>query len=477
MVRADTLYLVLSVAVCVEAAAEAVKPGAIVRLTQKGLDYARQEGISVLQQQLSQIHLPDFSGSYDVGFLGNVDYRFSGLVISSVQLADSQVSLIPSVGLKLTISGAFIQIDGNWDVRYTFIHEDGSLNLKLMGVSISAGLILGSDTSGRPTISPADCSSHISNVEVHMSGTIGWLVDLFHGTVESALRQTMESQICPAVTESINTKLDPLLKTLPVIANIDHTSAIDYSLTGPPSVLTGWVDVQLKGEFFDVSHRTAPPFSAPEMPLPPEQGLMVYFGVSEYLFNTAAYVYQLAGALVFNLTDDMIPKDSIIRLNTSFLGTLIPQVLKMYPDMLVKLKMSSPSVQALKIKPDNLTMWPVVDVQAFAILPNSSLASLFLIQLTTNATAKVALDSGRIIGNLDLGRVETKLVHSDVGPFSVSLLNEIANYCVSRILLPRLNVILKKGLPLPLIDHVEITDSVLQTYEHYLLFGANVRYV
>ncbi|OCT57734.1 bactericidal permeability-increasing protein [Xenopus laevis] len=457
-------------------AVDAGNPGLVVRFTQKGLDYALQGGMIALQQQLYKIHLPDFSGTYEFEPLGKVDYRFFSMAIRTVQLPSFQVSPIPNSGLKLSISGAFIEFDGQWNVHAQPINEDGSFNVKVMGLSISIGLILGSDETGRPTISPSDCSAHISNVKVQMSGPLGWLVDLFHENIESEMRNTLEKKICPEVTQSISSELLPLLQTLPVITEIDFISAIDYSLTGSPSVMGNWVDVLLKGEFFDISHRTTPPFSPPVMSLPPEQDLMVYFAVSEYLLNTAGFVYQNAGVLVFNLTDDMIPKESIVRLNTSSFGILIPLLSKMYPNMLMKLKMSTASAPALNIKPGNLTLLPVGNIQAYAILPNSSLAPLFLLQLKTNVQAKVAVNSGRIVGFLEPAKVEITLAHSDVGPFSVLAISEAVNYFASKILLPRVNEILNNGFPLPTIDHIQLTDFVMQTYEHYLLFGANAHY-
>ncbi|KAM4692385.1 BPI fold-containing family B member 1 isoform 2-T2 [Rhinophrynus dorsalis] len=398
------------------------------------------------------------------------------LVIRNFQLPNSQVALIPNAGLKLTISDASIQLDGEWKVRFGFISDDGNFDLKVLGLGISVGLSLGSDGSGRPTVIPSDCSCHISEVQVHLSGPFGWLVKLFEDSVESALRKSMENQICPVVTESIKSKLEPVLQTMPVTSKIDNVAAIDYSLTGPPSVAAEWIDAQLKGEFFEFSHRSTPPFSPPEFSFPVDDNLMIYFGISEYLFNTAGFVYYSAGALVFNITDDMIPKEYSIRLNTSSFGTLIPQISKMYPNMLIELQISSSIAPSLNIHAGNLTLMPVVDIQAYAILPNSSLAPLFLLQLTTGALAKVAVDSGRIVGNVELSRIEMKLVHSDVGPFSVTLINVAVNYYVSSILLPRVNGILKKGYPLPLLDDIKLYDVVLKSYEHFLLFGANVHY-
>ncbi|KAG8565448.1 hypothetical protein GDO81_012852 [Engystomops pustulosus] len=418
MVSSSITPVLLSVAVYL-CAAGAVNPGFVVRLTQMGLDYARQQGMTVLQQELAKVHLPDFSGSAHSP-VGKVKYHFDSMKIRNFQLPNSQISPMPGVGLKLSISGGFIEIDGRWHVKALHISTKGGFNLKVEGISISVGLKVGSDTSGRPTIALSDCSNHISDVKIHVSGKLSWLVDLFRHNVDNALRKAIENQICPLVSNSITSKLEPLLQTLKVTAKIDNVAAIDYSLTGPPPVTTDCVDVQLKGEFFELSHRTPPPFSPPALKLPSDHSLMVYFGVSDYLFNTAGFVYYTAGKLIFNITDNMIPKDFSIRLNTSSFGVLIPQ--------------------------------------------------------TTTALAKVAVKSGWIVGNLELSRVLMDLKHSDVGPFSVVILNTAVNYYLSKVILPQVNQILNKGYPLPLLDNVQLTDVVLQPQQDFLLFGANIHY-
>ncbi|KAM9296197.1 bactericidal permeability-increasing protein-like [Gastrophryne carolinensis] len=468
------LHVTLVLAVCLRAVG-AMNPGFVVRLTEKGLDYARQEGMSVLQKELAKVKIPDFHGSTHSP-VGKIKYEFTGLTIRNFQLPSSQISPVPGVGLKMSISGAFIEITGKWRFKAKFFSVSGGFDVKVEGMSISVGLKLGSDGSGRPTIATADCSSHISNVNVHISGKYGWLADIFRHNIESQLRKSIENQICPLVSNAISSKLEPLLQTLPVTAKIDNVAAIDYSLTGPPLMTADCVDVQLKGEFFQLSHHTPPPFSPPALSLPAEHNLMVYFGISDYLFNTAGFVYQAAGKLVFDVTDKMIPKDFNIRLNTSSFGTLIPQLSKMYPDMLMKLQISSTSAPFLDIKPGNLSIAPKIDIQAYVILPNSSLAPAFLLNLTTTALAKVGVSSGRIVGNLELSRVQMDLKHSDVGPFSVVILNAAVNYYLSHILLPQVNGILNKGYPLPLLDHVQLTDVVIDPHENFLLFGANVHY-
>ncbi|XP_069508500.1 bactericidal permeability-increasing protein-like isoform X2 [Ambystoma mexicanum] len=414
---AHSVVLGLVMAACASLA-ETTNPGFIAKITEKGLDYARQEGVATLQKELSKITLPDFSGTFHVKHFGHVHYSFHSLVIRSFQLPNSQISPVPNVGLKLSITDAFIQLDGKWNVHKAALKDHGSFDLKVEGLSIAVVLALGSDSSGRPTISTSDCTSHIHDVRVHISGKLSWLFKLFHDQIDSAFRKALEAKICPVVSESIKTKLQPYLQTLPVTVKIDHIAGIDYSLVGPPATTAESVDLYLKGECFDLSHRSQVPFPPPALAFPADNKLMVYFGISSYLFNTGSLVYQEAGALAFPLTDDMIPKDFKIRLNTSSIGVLIPQVEKLFPDMLMKMMVSAPVAPFLTFTPGNISLSPVLDIQAFAILPNSTMASLFLLSATTTLSAKVAVSANRITGSLILSRLELSLKHSDVGPFS-----------------------------------------------------------
>ncbi|KAL8179865.1 UNVERIFIED_CONTAM: hypothetical protein K2H54_073685, partial [Gekko kuhli] len=245
--------------------------------------------------------------------------------------------------------------------------------------------------------------------------------------------------VCKEVSSSVTSKLQPYLQTLPVTAKIDKVSGIDYSLVGPPVATSDSLDLDLKGEFFSLAHRSAAPFSPPALPFPADHDRMLYFGISSYLFNTAGYVYYQAGALSYDITDDMIPKESKLRLNTSSFGSLVPQIEKSYPGMLMKLVVSPSSPPSLAIAPEGLSLAPTVDLQAFAILPNSSLAPLFVLDVSTTISATAALESNKIIGSLKIGRLELSLKHSDVGPFSVQLVQAVMNYFAANILVPQIN--------------------------------------
>lgn len=55
--------------------------------------------------------------------------------------------------------------------------------------------------------------------------------------------------------------------------------------------------------------------------------------------------------------------------------------------MPMKFRLSAPTAPFLTIGPGGISFQPVVDAQAYAILPNSSLAPLFLLSLVSSNTA------------------------------------------------------------------------------------------
>ncbi|NWR65661.1 BPI protein, partial [Bucorvus abyssinicus] len=452
-------------------------PGFMVRITQAGLDYAHQHGIAFLEKELARLKLQDISGDFRIRHVGKVHYELSELDLRSFHLPYSRISLVPNVGLQVSISNAFAEVDGHWRVKFYFIRDHGSFDMKVENVYIKINLRLGSDAEGKPTIETSDCSTRISKVRVHFSGKFGWLYNLFYDAIEPTFRRILESKVCETVARSVRRELQPYARTLPVTARIDAKVGIDYSLVAPPTATAQSLDTGLKGEFFSLAQRSAVPFPPLALALPPDHNRMVYFGASSYFFNTAAFAYHAAGVLVFELTDAMVvsPQNGGLCCCPYTLPAPL-QLEKMYPDMPMKLRLSAPSAPFLNIGPEGLSLRPVVDIQAYAILPSSSLAPLFLLSLVSNVSAVVNVKSGHIVGSLQVGRMKLSLKHSDVGTFQVRMLQSIMNIYASSILLPRLNERLAEGFPLPLPDRIQLSNILVRFYQNFLLLGADVHY-
>ncbi|XP_051835321.1 lipopolysaccharide-binding protein-like [Antechinus flavipes] len=480
MMRAQSCILV-SLLVLLEVLCSQVdgsNPGMVARITQKGLNYAGVEGVKTLEKELLMITLPDFKGDFKIKALGRGEYNFKSLRIQRVELKNTKLNLVPGEGLKASVSNSFIHVDGDWKARKSFVKVSGSFDLQVKGISISVSLALSSDSSGRPTVTNKQCSSHIADVDLDISGKIGWLLNLFQNHIESKFRRILEDKICEIVKKSVASDLQPYLQTLPVIAKIDQIAGMDYSLTGPPQASSHSLDTLFKGEFFRQSHRSSVPFVPAAMNLPEDHDLMVYFGISDSVFNTASQVYWEAGTMNYTITDDMIPSNFHIRLVTSSFRALIPQLGKLYPNMQMELQISSPSPPVMVFSQGNVTLTPEMELQAFVILPSSLRVPLFLLSMTTTVWATMDVNASRLVSSVNPGSPLTmKLIHSDIGPINVPLIQAILNYYALSTLLPAVNENLEIGFPLPVPRNIHLYDIIVQPYQNFLLLGSNVQYI
>ena len=63
-----------------------------------------------------------------------------------------------------------------------------------------------------------------------------------------------------------------------------------------------------QGEFFGQNGHSRAPFEAPPIRLPEKHDYMVYFAISEYVFNTASWVYHQAGYMNFTIQNQHVSR-------------------------------------------------------------------------------------------------------------------------------------------------------------------------
>ncbi|XP_021544951.1 lipopolysaccharide-binding protein [Neomonachus schauinslandi] len=452
-------------------------PGLVARITDKGLEYVAREGSVVLQKELLRIMLPDFTGDFKIKPFGRGHFEFHSLSINSCELRGSALTPLPGQGLSLTISDSFIRVQGKWKVRKAFVKLYGSFDVQVKGITISVNLVLGREPSGRPTVTAPGCSSHIRDVEVDISGDLGWLLNLFHNEIESRFRRVLESKICQMLQNSVTSDLQPYLQTLPVKTEIDSFAGIDYSLMEAPRATAQMLDVMFKGEIFNRDHYSPVSFLAPVMSLPEQYNRMVYFAISDYVFNTASMVYHESGFLNFSITDDMVPPGSNIRLTTKSFRPFVPRLARLYPNMNLELQGVMASAPFLNFSPGNLSLTPLMEIEAFVLLPSSAKRPVFQLGVATNMSAMLTFNTSKITGFLKPGKIQVELKESKVGVFNVELLEALFNYYILNTLYPKVNEKLAEGFPLPLLKDIRLYDPVLEIHKDFLFLGTNLQYV
>uniref|UniRef100_A0AAR2JP88 Bactericidal permeability-increasing protein n=1 Tax=Pygocentrus nattereri TaxID=42514 RepID=A0AAR2JP88_PYGNA len=382
-------------------------------------------------------------------FLSAKSHSLTGLQILNLGLPKSQVRLVPGTGVSLSIGDAFINLHGNWRVKYLRIIQDsGSFDLAVSGLSIST-------TINRKFVDQALYEKHVLKVLISSKNVL-----LF--------------QICPLVDEAID-DMNPHLKTLNVLAQVDKYAEIEYSMVESPVVSNSNIDLSLKGEFYNIGQHKEPPFSPNPFSLPPQDSNMLYIGLSAFTINSAGFVYNSAGALSLYITDDMIPS-SPIRLSTRTFGAFIPQIAKQYPGLMMKLLVKTVKEPTITFEPDNVTLQVQSAVTAYAIQPKSTLSPLFVLNLNASVSAKIYVEGVKVAGTLTLNEIDMALAKSYVGPFDVRSLNNIILMVLKIMVIPKVNARLEEGFPLPAIGKMNLVNTQLQILKGYMLIGTDIQF-
>lgn len=429
-----------------------------------------------IQQELRSLKLPDISGSQSVAPIGKVSYSFTNMHITNVGLPQSAVSLVPGTGVKLSIGNAYMSLNGNWRVKYLrFIKDHGSFDLNVNGLSISTSIAITRDETGRPTVNSVNCAASVGSVSIKFHGGASWLYNLFKSFIDKALRKALEKQICPVVDNAV-LNMNPHLKTLNVVAKVDQYAEIEYSLVSSPTVTTASIDLGLKGEFYNIGKHQEPPFTPQVFNLPSQSTNMLYMGLSSYTAHSAAFVYNTAGALSLYITDDMIPASSPIRLNTKTFGAFIPEVAKRFPGLMMKLLVKTAKTPVITFEPNNATVQASGTVTAYAIQTNGTLSPLFVLNMEASVSAQVSVSGTRLAGSVSLNKMDLTLGTSYVGDFQVKSLDSIFQMVLKVVIIPKLNVQLEKGYPLPSIGKMKLVDTQLHILKDYMLIATDVQF-
>uniref|UniRef100_A0A667WP86 Bactericidal permeability-increasing protein n=1 Tax=Myripristis murdjan TaxID=586833 RepID=A0A667WP86_9TELE len=437
-----------------------LNPGVQVKLTQKGLDYARQVGMEKLKQKLQTIQIPDFSGK------SKVKYSLTNVRIVGMGIPNSALTLAPGTGISMSIRDAFINVRGNWRVRYKFIRTSGSFDLDVNGLSIGTTISVTSGAGGRPVVSSVNCGASIGSTRIKFHGRASWLYNIFRKLIERekaliwCISVLLVLQICPRVSDTVS-DLNPRLQTLNVLARVDKHAEIEYSMVSSPVVTQSSIALNLKGQFYNIGRHQEPPFSPQPFSMPTQQH-MVYMGMSAFTANSAGFVYNRAGILSVSITDDMIPSVSPIRLSTSSFGVIIPEISRRFPGLKMKLTMSAASDPMVIFKPNNMTITAVATVTAFAIQADSTLSPLFVLKLDTSVSAAMSVTQMRLGGTLSLNKMEMSVQSSNVGNFQVSVLNNFIPTVLRWVVIPIVNTELRKGYPLPELQNMQLMNTQLQ---------------
>ncbi|XP_036389158.1 bactericidal permeability-increasing protein [Megalops cyprinoides] len=443
-------------------------------LTDKGLQYGARVVMDWLQSRIEQMSVPDISGRISIGFLGSVHYTLSNINVVQVDLPVPIVAFSEGTGIKMAVSGFNIALHGNWHTSFHIIRDGGTFDLAVYNIDLSSLLRLRSDEQGHPSISTVQCDSNIGGTEMNFYGGASWIFKHFVSRFEGYINAQIKERICPMIEQNIES-LESHLAAMKVSFQVTPNLLIEIPLLSPPLVQSTSTEMDFKGEFYSVKGHTEPPFAAGPFQLPGVEHCMVTLGVSEFCANSATFAYFSAGLLQKNITDSMIPKLSPIRLNTTSFGTFIPQLPKLFPNMLMLLQVFAANMPTVSFLPDSVTLGLFGSVKAYAIKPDSSLAPLFRLDMNASFSGRFFIVDKMLRGALALDNMTLALGSSEIGTFQTASLAVALQTAINMAVLPELNAKLKTGIPLPETKYVQWVNPVLKVNKGFVMLATDTK--
>ncbi|CAN9515777.1 unnamed protein product [Ophioblennius macclurei] len=436
-------------------------------LMDKALQYGKHAGAGWVQEKLESVTLPEISGSIDI-LIGSVDYTISGTKIQRCDFPEPSVEFSRDInGFKASLSGLNMALTGDWRTEFGIIHDGGSFQMAIFNVDILSGIELGSDEDGRLTVRSVHCEAHIQDVHIQIHGGFSWVVQQIVDHYQGLIRGDMESEICPQLEKSIE-ELELHLQALNVSFDVGEVLSLDLSLSRSPLVNTSTLNLGLKGEFYSIKTHAEPPFEAQPFTMSPQPGYMLSVGLSEFTLNSASYGYFSSGMLQVLINDSMIPPVSPVRLNTTSMGHYIPQLAKMFPDLLMDLLVYAREAPMLSLQPDAGKLSVKGTVKAFAVSPNATQIPLFMLDSDSLFSGKMWIADGSVKGSVTMDNFTLSVAASEIGPFSTDSLENLVRTGMKMVALPKLNKILADGVTLPRMKRAQLVNPVLKMEEGFI---------
>ncbi|KAM7412254.1 hypothetical protein PAMA_021954 [Pampus argenteus] len=446
-------------------------PAIQVALNDKGLQYGKHVGAGWIQDKLELITLPDISGKINIG-IGSIWFTLTGTKIVKCDFPEPSVEFNQnSTGFTASTSGLSVALTGRWRTSYGIIHDGGSFNIALFNVDVASVVMLGKDPDGHISVTSVSCNAHIGGVDVRFHGGASWIFQPFVHHMQGDIKDKIERKICPAVEESI-VNLELGLQAMNDSFEVNGDLMLNMSLTVLPAIEASSLNLGLKGEFYSIKTHQEPPFEPEPFTIPEQPGYMLSAGLSEFTVNSASYGYFSAGLLQALVNDSMIPPTSPLHLNTSSMGPFIPQLPKMFPDLLMDLQVYAREAPGVSFLPGAVKMGFLAAVKAFAIQPNTTQTPLFKLHVDSEFSGKMWIAEGRLKGSMTMDNLTLSLESSEVGAFKTDALENFAKMAM-KMVLSKLNTRLSEGAVLPRMRHAQLVNPVLTVEKGFIAISSD----
>nr|XP_033482813.1 phospholipid transfer protein isoform X2 [Epinephelus lanceolatus] len=372
--------------------------GCKIRITDKGLEMLKSETEKFVEEELSNISMPEMKGTE-----GRFQYTITDVKITELNLTHADLQFIPEVGLMFDVQNSSISLSFHRRILYWFFYDTGNINASAEGVNINTALNLIRDDQGRLKINNITCDAKVSKMRAKFSGTLGRVYDFLASFLTTGMRFLLNQKICPALNHAAVVHVNSMLETIPVRTEVDQYIGIDYSLINDPIVTSQSLDMNFRGMFFDLSDPNDTLANYAVDPVIREYDRMVYLALSEFFFDSGMFSYYRAGIFQIHIVNEKMPKDLEMLLRTTYFGTIMmlnPALVE--APLSLQLAVNSPPKTSIKTSGATVVMTAIVKVMVLP--PGQPPVQLSSMTMESKFNAKVSMKGKRLAVHADLRR-------------------------------------------------------------------------
>ncbi|XP_016056055.1 PREDICTED: BPI fold-containing family B member 3 [Miniopterus natalensis] len=385
------------------------------------------------------------------GVFGIVE-ELSGLQIDDLTLPKVSLKLLPGFGVQLSLH------------TKVGLHGSGPLGglLQLAAeVNVSSRVALGVSSRGTPILILKRCSTLLG----HVSLLSGLLPTPLLGVVEHTLFKVLPGLLCPVV-DCVLSVVNELLGAVLGLVPFGTLGSVEFTLATLPLISNQYIELEINpivksvaGDIID--------FPKPPKPIkvPPKEDHTSQVTVPLYLFNTIFGLLQTNGALDIDITPELVPSN--VPLTTTDLEALVPEALgKLSSGQQLVLSLRVKEVPMVTLQSKKATVSIAANIHVLSYLPVGTPESLFELNGVMILSVQLAPSATKLHLSLALERLSVKLASSFAQPFDESHLEEWLSDVFRVAYVPKLNVELDVGIPLPKVLHVSFANAVLEIIEN-----------
>ncbi|XP_056461552.1 phospholipid transfer protein-like [Gadus chalcogrammus] len=444
--------------------------GVRIRITDKGLEMLKYETQKFVEEELSNISMPEMKGKE-----GRFQYTITDIKVMELNMTQAELLFQPELGLLFQVKDSSITLSFKRQILYWFFFDKGTINASAEGVDIHTALRFVRDDLGRLKISNITCDANIAKMRAEFSGTLGRVYDFLASFITTGMRYLLNNQICPALNDAAFGHINTMLSTIPVRSEVDYYVGIDYSLLSDPVFTSRGMDMHFRGMFYELANQNVSLENTAVAPMIQENDRMVYLALSEFFFDSGMFSYYKAGIFQMHIAHDRMSKDMLMMLRTTFFGTIMmlnPALME--APLSLQLEVTAPPKTSIRTSGATVAVTAIVNVMVLP--PGKPPVQLTSMTMEAKFNAKVSMKGKRLSVQADLRRFKIFSNQSALESIALIPLQGPLKTMLQISMVPLINNWTKRGVRIPLADGMDFVEEVVEYHNGYIVIGANLHF-